>query len=221
MNTNSVIPCSSLMGLSATDLLDKSCHNKPSFEEIWKEDTVGYHVRGSPLTMAGAKQHQCAAKLLGVRDPEAAYGRLSFQAWRNGLELELHASGLPAAIQELTKGMVDRARIKALLSETNAITMHLRELRSVHECVPLLYSSSAFCLLFAGENFSRQGEPRTTTMPLKCVMIKLVNNSRLYWTPGRARRICKSRKTASCSNGHPYSSQQRQTSSLTRQSRTL
>ena len=56
MNTNSVIPCSSVMGLSARDLLDKSYHNKPSFEEIWKEDTVGYHVRGSLLTKAGAEE---------------------------------------------------------------------------------------------------------------------------------------------------------------------
>ena len=56
MKTNSVIPCSSLMGLSARDLLDKSCDNKPSFEEIWRKDTVGYHVRRSPLKEAGAEQ---------------------------------------------------------------------------------------------------------------------------------------------------------------------
>ena len=56
MNTNSVIPCSSLMGLGARDLLDKSGGNKPLFEEIWKRDTVGYHVRGSPLKEAGAEQ---------------------------------------------------------------------------------------------------------------------------------------------------------------------
>ena len=56
MNTNSVIPCSSLMGLSARDLLDKSHCNKPPFEEIWKKDTVGYYVRQSLLTKAGAEQ---------------------------------------------------------------------------------------------------------------------------------------------------------------------
>ena len=56
MNTNSVIPCSSLMGLGARDLLDKSCDNKPSFEEIWKRGTVGYHVRGSLLEEAGTEQ---------------------------------------------------------------------------------------------------------------------------------------------------------------------
>ena len=56
MNTNSVIPCSSLIGLGARDLLDKSCGNKPSFEEIWKKDTVGYHVRGSLLIIVGAER---------------------------------------------------------------------------------------------------------------------------------------------------------------------
>ena len=46
LNTNSVIPCSSLMGLSARDLLDKSYRRKPLFGEVWKTDAVGYHVRG-------------------------------------------------------------------------------------------------------------------------------------------------------------------------------
>jgi len=54
MNTNSIILCSSRMGLGARDLLDKSCINKPPFEEIWKEDAVGYHVRGSRSAKACA-----------------------------------------------------------------------------------------------------------------------------------------------------------------------
>jgi len=45
-NTNRVIPCSSLMGLSARDLLDKSSMTKPPFEAIWNKQVVGYHVRG-------------------------------------------------------------------------------------------------------------------------------------------------------------------------------
>ena len=205
MNTNSVLPCSSLMGLSARDLLDKSCSSKPPFEEIWKRDTVGYHVRGSLLTKyASAERPQCAAKILGVGDPKPVYAQLDDQTWRNKLDTELRASGLPGAIQELTTEMVDRARIKALLSEADTVTKHVKELRSVQGCVPLLYSQSSFTLLFADENFSRQGEPRTTTMPLNWVIIKLVDNSWLSWRPGRARRISKSRKTASCSNGHPH-----------------
>ena len=46
LNTNRVIPCSSLMGLSAMDLLDRSNPAKPPFEAIWNKHSVGYHVRG-------------------------------------------------------------------------------------------------------------------------------------------------------------------------------
>lgn len=52
MNTNSVIPCSSLMGLGARDLLDKSYTAKPPFAEIWDKNAVGYQVRESLLTRA-------------------------------------------------------------------------------------------------------------------------------------------------------------------------
>ena len=43
LNTNRVIPCSSLMGLSARDLLDKSSVTKPPFDTLWTKQ-VGYHV---------------------------------------------------------------------------------------------------------------------------------------------------------------------------------
>ena len=46
LNTNRVIPCSTLMGLSARHLLDRSNMTKPPFESIWNKDAVGYHVRG-------------------------------------------------------------------------------------------------------------------------------------------------------------------------------
>ena len=46
LNTNRVIPCSSLMGLSARDLLDKANVTKPPFETIWDKHAVGYHVCG-------------------------------------------------------------------------------------------------------------------------------------------------------------------------------
>ena len=45
MSTDRVIPCSSLMGLSARDLLDRSNPAKPPFEAIWNKRAVGYHVR--------------------------------------------------------------------------------------------------------------------------------------------------------------------------------
>jgi len=86
--------------------------------------------------------HQCAAKILGVGDPEAAYKRFSFQTWKNKLEREFHASGLPGAIQELAREMVDRPRIQALLSEADTITKYLKELRIVQGYVP--YSLPSF-----------------------------------------------------------------------------
>ena len=46
MATNRVIPCSTLMGLSARDLLDRSNPTKPPFEVIWNKNTAGYRVRG-------------------------------------------------------------------------------------------------------------------------------------------------------------------------------
>ena len=55
--------------------------------------------------------------------------------------MELSTSGLPDAIHKLTSEMVDHARIKALLSETDTIAKHFKEFRSVQRCVPLSYSS--------------------------------------------------------------------------------
>ena len=111
--------------------------------------------------------HQVAAKLLGFQEPKAVYDRFSFQAWKNVLDQGLHASGLPDAIQELIIEMGDRARIRALISETDTITKYFKELRSIQGCVPLLYSPSSFHLLLADENFSRQGEPWKTTIRLR------------------------------------------------------
>ena len=45
-NTNRVVPCSTLMGLSARHLLDSSNMTKPPFESIWNKRVAGYHVRG-------------------------------------------------------------------------------------------------------------------------------------------------------------------------------
>ena len=55
LNTNRVIPCSSLMGLSAMDLLDRSSMTKPPFETIWNKDVVGFHVRGPLLSTTCAE----------------------------------------------------------------------------------------------------------------------------------------------------------------------
>ena len=52
LNTDRVIPCSTLMGLSARDLLNRSNPEKPPFEAIYNDDAVGYHVRGPVFSTA-------------------------------------------------------------------------------------------------------------------------------------------------------------------------
>ena len=52
MNTNRAIPCSTLMGLSARDLLDRSNAAKPPFEVIWSAHAAGYRVRGPLFSTA-------------------------------------------------------------------------------------------------------------------------------------------------------------------------
>jgi hypothetical protein len=45
MNAESIIPCSSLMGLSAQTLLDCSTFDtKPAFETIWEKSSIMSHV---------------------------------------------------------------------------------------------------------------------------------------------------------------------------------
>ena len=96
--------------------------------------------------------------------------------------MELHDSGFPGAIHELTKEMVDCTQIKALLSKTDTITKHLKVLRSVQGCGPLSYSSPSFHLLLADENFLRQGEPRTEKV---LIMIDtLIHAKSMYITYG-------------------------------------
>jgi hypothetical protein len=55
--------------------------------------------------------------------------------------MELLDSGLPGAIQKLTKEMVDSARINALLREADTIVRQIREMSNVQEYVLILYSS--------------------------------------------------------------------------------
>ena len=78
---------------------------------------------------------QCAAKILGVEDPRATYDQIDTQMWRDKLQAELRASGLPEDIQRLTKKMVDSARVNTLLSEANTVIRQLQEMRTVYECV--------------------------------------------------------------------------------------
>ena len=81
-----------------------------------------------------------------MRDPRAAYDRFDITMWQDKLQAELHASGLPAAIQELTKEMVDSARVKELLGEGDTIIRQLREMRDVYKCVLPRYNLPSFDL---------------------------------------------------------------------------
>jgi hypothetical protein len=113
-----------------------------------------------------------------VGDPRATYHRFDIQVWRNKLSAELQTSGLPGAIQKLTKEMVDSARINALLSEADTIIRQLREMSNVQEYVLSLDSQSSFDSVPAGESSLKHGELRMTTTPQKEAMIKRANNSR-------------------------------------------
>ena len=55
LDTNRVIHCSSVMGLSVRDLLDRSQVAKPPFKAIWNKDSAGYHVRGPLFSIACAE----------------------------------------------------------------------------------------------------------------------------------------------------------------------
>ena len=80
-------------------------------------------------------------------DPRATYGRFDIQTWRDKLQAELRASGLPEAIQKLTKEMVDSARINALLREADTISKLLREVGNVQRYVLFLYFPPSFDLV--------------------------------------------------------------------------
>jgi hypothetical protein len=113
-----------------------------------------------------------------VGDPRATYHRFDIQGWRDKISAELQASGLPDAIQKLTKEMVDSARINALLSEADTIIRQLRDLSNVQEYVLSPYVPPSFISVFVDESSLRHGGLRTTTTPQKEATIKRVDNSR-------------------------------------------
>ena len=56
-----------------------------------------------------------------MKDPRTTYDQFSIQVWRDKLRAELHASGLPSALQRLTKEIIDSVRVDALLSEADTV----------------------------------------------------------------------------------------------------
>ena len=67
--------------------------------------------------------------------PRSTFDRFDNQEWKDKLNAELTDSGLPAAIQKLTREIVDRARTNALLSEADAIIRKLRYMANAQGCV--------------------------------------------------------------------------------------
>ena len=87
---------------------------------------------------------QCAAKILGLEDPQATYDRFDIQMWQDKLQAELRASGFSGDIQRLAKEMVESARVNALLSDADTVIRQLKEMRIVYECVLLRCGLSSF-----------------------------------------------------------------------------
>ena len=111
---------------------------------------------------------QCAAKILGMRDPRATYDQFDIQTWRDKLRAELYASRLPGALQRLTTEMLVSARINAPLSEGDTVFRQLRELGVVYECVLLQYGLPSFELIPADEySLLRASGSKPNTTPQK------------------------------------------------------
>jgi hypothetical protein len=49
-----VLKCSSLMGLSANQLLEQSETTKPLFKDVWEPKSIGYHVSNSSIGLVSS-----------------------------------------------------------------------------------------------------------------------------------------------------------------------
>ena len=79
-----------------------------------------------------------------MRDPRATYDQFSIHTWRDKVQAELRASGLPRAIQGLTTEMLHNARVNALLSEADTVIGLLQEMIIIYKCVLLRYGLPSF-----------------------------------------------------------------------------
>ena len=85
--------------------------------------------------------------------------------WRDKLEAELCASGIPAAIQKLTNEIVDSGTVTALLGDADSVIPQLREMSNLCECVLLPYNLPSFDLVPVDENSLRQCGSKPNTTP--------------------------------------------------------
>ena len=88
--------------------------------------------------------------------------------------MELRASGLPWAIYEFIKEMVDSTRVNALLSEADTVMRQLRKMGNVYECVLLRYDLPSFDSVPVDENSLRQSESKPNMMLQKKYIMKRV-----------------------------------------------
>ena len=79
--------------------------------------------------------------------PKDAYACFDTQTWQETLQAELRGSGLPGAIEKLTKEMAESARINSLLRESDTIIRQLRKMCNAHEYVLFLYFPLSFDLV--------------------------------------------------------------------------
>ena len=128
-----VLPCSSLMGLSANQLLEQVKATKPSFKDVWEPtSSARSYVSGGrflelyPFSFCSL---QCASKILGEEKPAFVYNEYDRDGWVEKVEEQYKNSGLPEVINKLTREMVANARKNALASETAEAIRLVGELR--------------------------------------------------------------------------------------------
>jgi hypothetical protein len=72
-----VLKCSSLMGLSASQLLEQAQATKPSFKDVWESTSIRYHVSGGPFIEPHCPH--CAFLAVRVEDPWRGKARVCLQ----------------------------------------------------------------------------------------------------------------------------------------------
>ena len=72
-----VLKCSSLMGLSASQLLEQTKDTKPPFEAVWDNTSIRYHVSGRQFIEP--HNSHCAFLAVRLEDPRRGRARVCLQ----------------------------------------------------------------------------------------------------------------------------------------------
>ena len=78
---------------------------------------------------------------MGTGQPEDTYNRMSRDTWRGKLQTNLVESGLPNAINKLTREMVDQAKQRAFLLESIGVCKQLKKMSAAQEYVNPFFTS--------------------------------------------------------------------------------